>query len=88
LVALRFGFAEDSDIPARLLQHPIGNMEFDPMSTTFFVSHEMVVPTNLPGMMLWRDRLFAFLAGNAQRATAYFAIPSNRLVEIGTRVEI
>jgi len=39
-------------------------------------------------MMLWRDRLFAFLAGNARRATAYFAIPSNRRVEIGTRVEI
>ena len=58
------------------------------MTTTIFESRDTVVPTRLPGMMLWRDRLFAFLARNAQRATAYFAIPSNRLVEIGSRVEI
>ncbi len=58
------------------------------MTTTFFVSRETIAPTDRLGMMLWRDKLFAFLARNAQRATAYFAIPANRLVEIGTRVEI
>ena len=58
------------------------------MTTTFFVSREIIEPTDRPGMMLWRDKLFAFLACNAQRATAYFAIPVNRLIEIGTRIEI
>ncbi len=85
---LRFGFAEDPDIPHRLMEHSFGDVSFDAMTTTFFASRETVVPTKLPGMMLWRDRLFAFLVGNAQRATDYFAIPPNRLVEIGTRVEI
>jgi KUP system potassium uptake protein len=83
----RFGFAEDPDIPGRLLQHASENLNFDPMTMTFFVSRDTIVPTDT-GMAIWRDKLFAFLARNAQRANAYFAIPVNRLVEIGTRVEI
>jgi len=58
------------------------------MATTFFASRETIVATSGSGLPLWRDRLFAFLARNAQRATTYFAIPDNRLVEIGSRLEI
>jgi KUP system potassium uptake protein len=85
---MRFGFAEDPDIPQRLQQKSWNGLFFDPMITTFFASRETMVPSALPGMMLWRDKLFAFLARNAQRATTYFAIPINRLVEIGSRIEI
>jgi KUP system potassium uptake protein len=58
------------------------------MTMTFFASRETIISTDQAGMARWREKLFAFLARNAQRATAYFAIPVNRLVEIGTRVEI
>jgi KUP system potassium uptake protein len=85
---VRFGFAEMPDIPQRLARSCSPMLDFDPMATTFFVSRDTVVPGLRTGMALWRDRLFAFLARNSQRATVYFAIPPNRLVEIGTQVEI
>ena len=85
---VRFGFTEDPDIPDRLMRHSSEKLKFDPMTMTFFASRETIVPTDRAGMALWRDKLFAFLARNAQRATTYFAIPANRLVEIGTQVEI
>jgi KUP system potassium uptake protein len=58
------------------------------MDTTFFLSRETVVATRRPGMARWRDKLFAFLSRNALPATAFFHIPGNRLVELGTQVEI
>jgi len=85
---MRFGFAEDPDIPRCLERHASHALSVDPMATTFFASRETIVVTSGSGLPLWRDRLFAFLARNAQRATTYFAIPDNRLVEIGSRLEI
>jgi len=85
---MRFGFAEDPDIPRCLERHASHALSVDPMATTFFASRETIVVTSGYGLPLWRDRLFAFLARNAQRATTYFAIPDNCLVEIGSRLEI
>ncbi|HST28391.1 MAG TPA: potassium transporter Kup [Rudaea sp.] len=87
-LTLRFGFAEDPDIPAALQSCAAKGIGFDMMDTTFFVSRESIVATDRPGMPLWRDRLFAFLARNASSATAFFRIPGNRLIELGTQVEI
>ncbi len=87
-VVIRFGFAEDPDIPAALQSCAAKGMGFDMMDTTFFVSRETVVATDRPGMPLWRDKLFAFLGRNASSATAFFRIPGNRLIELGTQVEI
>ncbi len=87
-LTLRFGFAEDQDIPVALARCETKGLDFDMMDTTFFISRETVVATDRPGMPLWRDRLFAFLARNANPATAYFRIPGNRLIELGTQVEI
>ncbi|MDR3385450.1 MAG: potassium transporter Kup [Rudaea sp.] len=84
----RFGFAEDPDIPAALVRCEAKGMGFEMMDTTFFISRETVVATDRPGMPLWRDKLFAFLARNASSATAFFRIPGNRLIELGTQVEI
>ena len=85
---LRFGFMEDPDVPAALADGVEHGLVFDMMDTTFFLSRETVVATKRPGMVLWRDKLFAFLARNALPATAFFHIPGNRLVELGTQVEI
>ena len=87
-LTLRFGFAEDPDIPAALQSCTAKGLGFDMMETTFFVSRESIVATDRAGMPLWRDKLFAFLARNASSATAFFRIPGNRLIELGTQVEI
>ena len=87
-LVIRFGFAEDPDIPAAMERCAAKGMGFEMMDTTFFVSRETVVATDRPGMPMWRDSLFAFLARNASSATAFFRLPGNRLVELGTQVEI
>ena len=87
-VTLRYGFAEDPDVPQRLRRCAAKGLGFDMMDTTFFLSRETIVATERPGMALWRDKLFAFMARNALPATAFFRIPSNRLIELGTQVEI
>jgi KUP system potassium uptake protein len=87
-VTLRYGFAEDPDVPRRLERCAAKGLGFEMMDTTFFLSRETIVATERPGMALWRDKLFAFMARNALPATAFFRIPSNRLIELGTQVEI
>jgi len=87
-VTLRFGFAEDMDVPQALAAIKSCGAPIDMMDTTFFLSRESIVATDRPGMALWRDRLFAFLQRNALPATAFFRIPGNRLIELGTQVEI
>ncbi|RAP57227.1 potassium transporter Kup [Oleiagrimonas sp. MCCC 1A03011] len=86
---LRYGFDEDPDVPATLLQCGTVGASFDLMDTTFFLSRETVVSGHhAGGMATWRDRLFAFLSRNAMTATAFFRIPGNRLIELGAHVEI
>ncbi|MGA8278675.1 MAG: potassium transporter Kup [Rhodanobacteraceae bacterium] len=87
-LTLRFGFAEDPDVPAQLAGVKNCGFPFDMMDTTFFLSRESIVATDRAGMPLWRDKLFAFMQRNALPATAFFQIPGNRLVELGTQVEI
>ncbi len=86
-MTLRFGFAEEPDVPAALVQSICGT-QFDMMDTTFFSSRETLVAAEHVGMPLWRDKIFAFMARNATSATDFFRIPGNRLVELGTKVEI
>jgi len=81
-----YGFMETPNVP-ELLQHA----KFSGYSleyTTFFLGRETVLPTQDPGMALWRERLFAFLTRNAQPATAFFGIPPSRVMEIGSQIEI
>ena len=86
---LRFGFAEDPNVPLALALCAREGLNFDMMDTTFFLSRENIVADlRRPGMALWRDKLFAFLSRNAMPATAFFQIPGNRLIELGAQVEI
>jgi KUP system potassium uptake protein len=85
---LRFGFAEDPNVPATLARVGSCGEPFDMMDTTFFLSRESIVASDRRGMALWRDKLFAFMQRNAIPATAFFQIPGNRLIELGTQVEI
>src|SRR6185503_70996 len=85
---LRFGFAETPNIPQALQSCEAKGLGFDMMDTTFFLSRESIIATDRQGMPLWRDKLFVFLVRNASSATAFFRIPGNRLIELGTQVEI
>ena len=87
-VTLRFGFAEDPDVPENISAIHVCGLPFDLMDTTFFLSRESIVATDRPGMARWRDKLFVFMQRNATPATAFFQIPGNRLIELGTQVEI
>ncbi len=89
-VLIRFGFMETPDVPLALMQ--AGDIEggicVDPMDTTYFTSRETVVATARRGMSLWREKLFGLMHRNAAPASGFFRIPGNRLVELGTQVEI
>ena len=63
-------------------------IELDPMSTTFFLSRETLIPSKAPGMAIWREKLFALMVRNAQRPTDFFRIPANRVVELGMQVRL
>ena len=88
-VAVRYGFLEEPDVPHALeLCGPKG-LQLEPMAVSYFLSREKVVPgAGGEGMAIWRDRLFAAMARNAGSVTDYFNIPTNRVVELGTRIEI
>jgi KUP system potassium uptake protein len=64
-------------------------MEFNMLETSFFLSRQTLVPTaTTAGMALWREKLFAVMSRNASSATVFFKIPTNRVVELGTRIEL
>ena len=83
-----FGFKEDPDIPALLEDCGHKGFAFDMMETSFFVSRETLIPTVAPGMALWREKLFVSMSKNATKASEFFQIPTNRVVELGTQVEL
>ncbi len=87
-VNLRFGFAEDTDVPQALSAMEIEGEKLDPGMLTYFASRENIVPSRMHGMPLWRAHLFALMARNALAATTHFNLPDNRMVEIGTRVDV
>ena len=87
-ITMRFGFQEVRDLPRALqLCKPFG-LEFEMMETSFYIARQTVIPTVGGGMALWRESLYATMARNARDAADYFRLPSNRVIELGTQVEI
>jgi KUP system potassium uptake protein len=87
-ITLHFGFKEEIDVPDALAQAGIPGLDFVPMQTSYFLGRETILPTPGDGMALWRERLFAMLARNAGGAADYFRLPANRVIELGTQLEI
>ncbi len=87
-VRVFYGFMDTPDIPAALEQCATQGLPFDMMSTSFFISRALIVSSPNPGMMKWRERLFLMLSKNAMNAADYFKIPVNRVIEMGTKIEI
>jgi KUP system potassium uptake protein len=87
-VVLRFGFMEAPNVPKALAIARKHGWTFDIMSTSFFLSRRSVRADARSHMPLWQDRLFIFLAQNADDASSYFQLPTERVVEIGTQVTV
>ncbi len=87
-IIAHYGFMESPDIPNLFEDLRLQDLNIDVDQTTFFLGSETLIPTERPGMALWREWLFAFLSRNAQKATAFFNIPPNRVLEIGVQIEL
>lgn len=87
-VLLHFGFMDEPDVPAALRLCHLEALDFSPMRTTYFLSRETVIASRLVGMSRWRSNLFAFLLKNANGNLRFFNLPLNRVIELGTQVEI
>ena len=87
-VILRFGYLDDTDVPAALkLAQPLG-LELNEMDTSYFLGRETLISSARPGMAVWREGLFAWMSRSATSAMVFFKLPVNRVVELGTQVEI
>ncbi len=87
-VVVHYGFMDTPHVPDALQLCNNHGLRIEPDKTIFFVGRETLIATHRPGMAIWREHIFTFMSRNAQRATDYFQIPSNRVVEIGTVVEL
>jgi KUP system potassium uptake protein len=88
-VTVRYGFMQSPNVPVALRECEQYGLLIDTNTVTYYVERETLIPTRKhPGMMLWREKLFSFMARNALRATAFFRIPPDQVVEIGIQVEI
>jgi KUP system potassium uptake protein len=86
-LTIRFGFMEDPDLPALLERLP-GPFQINPMSTSYFLGRETLIPTRRRGMAIWREHLFVWMNRNASSASTFFALPPNQVIELGAQVRI
>ena len=87
-VIARYGFMEDPNVPAALALARKQGLEIDREDLAYFLGRETILVTKTPGMAPWRERLFVLMTRNAVRATAFFRLPPERVVELGVQVEM
>jgi len=87
-VVINYGFKNDPNVPLALAQLSDRGLQFDPMTTSYFLSRDIVVPTLGSGLAPWREKLFAQMHHNATTAAEFLHLPSNSVVELGSKVEI
>ena len=87
-VKVQYGFMQDPDVPETLLQATKLGLPLDPGDVTYFLGRETIIVTERKGMAVWREKLFVLMARNAVRATAFFRLPPERVVELGVQVEM
>ena len=85
---LRYGFLDETDVPAALCAADMCGGPFEMMRTSFFLSRQTLIASEKPGMAIWREKLFAWMLRNAATAMEFFRLPSNRVVELGSQLEI
>jgi KUP system potassium uptake protein len=87
-VVVQYGFKDDPDIPSALHQLRVQGCDVEPMTTSYFLSRDTIIPTIGSGMAPWREKLFAQMHHNASGAADFLHLPSNAVVELGSKIEI
>lgn len=87
-VTIRYGFAENPDVPQALAPIMEGDPACNPITAGYFLSRQTLVPTRKPGMAPWREHLFAAMVRNAETPMSFFKLPVHRVVELGSQIEI
>jgi KUP system potassium uptake protein len=87
-IILRYGFMQQPDVPAALKGASDIGAPIRMMDTSFFLARQTLLASERPGMALWREKIFAWMLRNAETAMEFFKLPSNRVVELGSQVEI
>ena len=87
-VVVQYGFKDDPDIPSALRQLRVQGCDVEPMTTSYFLSRDTIIPTIGSGMAPWREKLFAQMHHNASGAADFLHLPSNAVVELGSKIEI
>jgi KUP system potassium uptake protein len=87
-LVIRYGFMQDADVPAALKTVHGCGAEFRMMDTSFFLARQTLLTSSTPGMAVWREKLFGWMMRNAESAMEFFRLPTNRVVELGSQVEI
>jgi KUP system potassium uptake protein len=85
---MRYGFMQQPDVPAALKLVENCGPQIRMMDTSFFLARQTLLPSERPGMAIWREKLFAWMLRNAESAMEFFKLPTNRVVELGSQVEI
>ncbi len=87
-VIIRYGFMQETNVPAALARIDNCGPAFKMMDTSFFLARQTLIAGPKPGMWIWREKLFAWMLRNAESAMEFFSLPPNRVVELGSQVEI
>ena len=87
-LVLHYGFMEEINVPAELTRLKNCGPACKMMDTSFFLARQTLIASARPGMAIWREKLFAWMLRNAESAMEFFKLPTNRVVELGSQVEI
>jgi len=87
-VMASYGYMDETDVPAALNCAAAHGLEPEAMTTSYFLGRETLIPSARPGMALWREGLFAWMTRNSTSAMDFFKLPPDRVIELGTQVEI
>jgi KUP system potassium uptake protein len=85
---VHYGFMQEPDVPAALAGVSSCGPQMRMMDTSFFLARQTLIPSERPGMAIWREKLFAGMLRNAESAMEFFRLPTNRVVEVGSQIEI
>jgi KUP system potassium uptake protein len=87
-INVHYGFKDEPNIPQALELTKDQGLEFEALETSYFIARQTVIPTPSGGMAPWREHLFVTMSRNARGAADYYQVPTNRVLELGTQVEI
>jgi KUP system potassium uptake protein len=87
-VIANYGFSDSPDVVDVIDCMREKGLDIEMKKITFFLGRETLIASDNPGMAIWREHLFSFMSRNAQRATAFFNIPVDQVIEVGMQIEI